>query len=78
ADIFEALTAWDRPYKKAKKLGEALRIMASMAKEGHVDPDLFNLFLTSGIYRAYAERFLHQEQLDAVDPQEFLLPVGTE
>ncbi|MBF0152643.1 MAG: HD domain-containing protein, partial [Magnetococcales bacterium] len=74
ADIFEALTACDRPYKKAKKLGEALKIMSLMAKEGQVDPELFNLFLTSGVYRTYAEKFLTAEQLDMTDPNEFLLP----
>jgi HD-GYP domain-containing protein (c-di-GMP phosphodiesterase class II)/HAMP domain-containing protein len=67
ADIFEALTAGDRPYKKAKTLSEAIKIMGFMRKDQHVDPELFELFLTSGVYREYAERFLAPEQLDAVD-----------
>ncbi|HEX4940001.1 MAG TPA: HD domain-containing phosphohydrolase, partial [Candidatus Kapabacteria bacterium] len=67
ADIFEALTAGDRPYKAAKTLSESLRIMQRMAKEKHIDPDLFHLFIQSGVYRAYAERFLTQEQMDGVD-----------
>ena len=67
ADIFEALTAGDRPYKKAKTLSEAIKIMGFMRKDQHVDPELFELFLTSGVYREYAERFLAPEQIDAVD-----------
>lgn len=67
ADIFEALTASDRPYKKAKSLSESLRIMASMRDHRHIDPDLFALFLTSGAYRTYAETYLKPEQIDQVD-----------
>jgi HD-GYP domain-containing protein (c-di-GMP phosphodiesterase class II)/HAMP domain-containing protein len=66
ADIFEALTASDRPYKKAKKLSEAIRIMHFMKQDGHIDPDLFELFLTSGVYLEYARRFLDTEQIDEV------------
>jgi HD-GYP domain-containing protein (c-di-GMP phosphodiesterase class II) len=67
ADIFEALTAADRPYKKAKTLSESIKIMGFMRKDQHVDPDLFDLFLTSGAYREYAARFLAAEQIDEVD-----------
>ena len=67
ADIFEALTAADRPYKKAKTLSESIKIMGSMRKDQHVDPELFDLFLTSGVYREYAQRFLSAEQIDKVD-----------
>lgn len=67
ADIFEALTAIDRPYKKGKLLSETVAIMHGMKKAHHIDPDLFDLFLTSGVYRAYAERFMRPEQIDAVD-----------
>jgi len=67
ADIFEALTAADRPYKKGKTLSEAIAVMQRMRKDGHIDPDLFELFLTSGVYRAYAERFLRPSQIDDVD-----------
>jgi hypothetical protein len=67
ADIFEALTASDRPYKKAKTLSEALKILSFFKKDKHIDPDLFDLFVTSGIWRDYAVRFLKPEQLDEVD-----------
>jgi HD-GYP domain-containing protein (c-di-GMP phosphodiesterase class II) len=67
ADIFEALTARDRPYKKGKTLSEAIRIMAQMRRENHIDGELFELFLTSGVYRSYAERFLHPSQIDEVN-----------
>lgn len=67
ADIFEALTAADRPYKMPKTLSESLAIMKRMAAEQHIDPQLFRLFVRSGVYRTYAERFLRQEQIDAVD-----------
>ena len=67
ADVFEALTAEDRPYKKGKTLAEALRIMVLMRDEGHIDPELFALFVEAGVYRRYAERFLSPEQIDAVD-----------
>ena len=67
ADVFEALTAVDRPYKKGKTLSEALAIMARMRREHHIDPDLFELFLTAGIHRRYAERYLSREQIDDVD-----------
>ncbi|GEO81835.1 HD domain-containing phosphohydrolase [Pararhodospirillum oryzae] len=67
ADVFEALTAGDRPYKKAKPLSEALAIMAGMVSRRHLDPDLFDLLLTSGVYRVYAEMYLTAEQRDPVD-----------
>jgi len=67
ADIFEALTASDRPYKKMKTLSESLQIMSYMVKEGHLDAEVFALFLKSGIYRIYAEKYLKPEQIDKVD-----------
>ena len=72
ADIFEALTASDRPYKKAKTLSEAIRIMSFMRNDNHIDDELFELFLTSGIYRQYGEQFLDPAQLDDVDINEFI------
>ncbi len=72
ADIFEALTASDRPYKRAKRLSEAVGIMGNMVKQGHIDPDLFRLFLEKGIYREYGRRFLQPEQLDEVDISDYL------
>lgn len=67
ADVFEALTASDRPYKPAKTLSESIKIMGFMKKDQHIDPELFDLFLTSGVYKEYAERYLLPEQLDEVD-----------
>ncbi len=67
ADIFEALTASDRPYKKAKTLSESIGILFLFKKNGHIDADLFDLFLTTGAYREYGERFLLPEQVDEVD-----------
>jgi len=72
ADIFEALTASDRPYKKAKKLSEAIRIMSFMKKDRHIDPDLFDLFLSSGAWLEYGRRYLQPEQIDEVDIYEYL------
>ena len=76
ADIFEALTAADRPYKKAKTLSEALGIMATMCRDAHIDPELFELFINAGIYKQYAERFLDPQQIDTVDPSSLLLKAG--
>jgi hypothetical protein len=67
ADIFEALTAKDRPYKPGMKLSQAMRIMANFKQGGHIDPELFDVFLKKGVYRRYAEQFLDGSQLDAVD-----------
>lgn len=72
ADIFEALTAVDRPYKKGKTLSEAIRIMSFMKKDQHIDPELFDLFLRSGTYQEYAERFMKPEQIDTVDVAAYL------
>ncbi|WP_423185258.1 HD domain-containing phosphohydrolase [Alishewanella sp. d11] len=72
ADIFEALTAADRPYKKAKTLSEAIKIMSFMQKEQHIDGELFRLFLTSGVYKDYAEKFLHPSQIDEVSIADYL------
>lgn len=67
ADIFEALTATDRPYKKPKSLSEALRIMSFMRNDNHIDPDLFDLFLRSGVWKHYADVYMLPDQIDAVD-----------
>jgi HD-GYP domain-containing protein (c-di-GMP phosphodiesterase class II) len=67
ADIFEALTAADRPYKKAKPLSEAVRILANMAKNNEIDKDLLDFLLDSGLYREYGEMFLPKKLLDNVD-----------
>ena len=67
ADIFEALTAKDRPYKKGKTLSESLEILGRMRLNNHVDPDLFDIFVRRKVYRRYAEMFLDPEQIDQVD-----------
>jgi HD-GYP domain-containing protein (c-di-GMP phosphodiesterase class II) len=67
ADIFEALTAKDRPYKKGKTLSESLEILGRMRLNHHVDPDLFDIFIRRKVYLRYAEMFLDREQIDVVD-----------
>lgn len=67
ADIFEALTASDRPYKPPKTLSEALTIMAQMVHEQHIDAEVFRFFLRSGVWCNYAQRFLPTTQCDSVD-----------
>jgi HD-GYP domain-containing protein (c-di-GMP phosphodiesterase class II) len=67
ADIFEALTAKDRPYKKGKTLSESLEILGRMKLGQHIDPDLFDVFVRRKVYRRYAEMFLDKEQIDEVD-----------
>jgi HD-GYP domain-containing protein (c-di-GMP phosphodiesterase class II) len=67
ADIFEALTAKDRPYKKGKTLSESLEILGRMKENHHVDPDLFDIFVRQKVYQRYAEMFLDPEQIDPVD-----------
>jgi HD-GYP domain-containing protein (c-di-GMP phosphodiesterase class II) len=72
ADIFEALTAADRPYKLPKKLSESIKIMSYMVKDRHIDPEVFKLFLESGVYNEYAEKFLQPSQMDAVEARQYL------
>ncbi len=72
ADIFEALTASDRPYKKPKKLSDAIRVMSFFKKDQHIDGDLFDLFLRSGIYLEYAREYLDPAQIDEVDIESYL------
>ena len=67
ADIFEALTAKDRPYKKGKTLTESLHILGKFRQNGHIDPDLFDIFVRERVYLRYAKEFLDPEQIDAVD-----------
>ncbi|MBK9442188.1 MAG: GAF domain-containing protein [Comamonadaceae bacterium] len=66
ADIFEALTASDRPYKPSMKLSQAMDIMNMLKRGGHIDPDLFDVFVKTEVYRRYGEQFLSPEQLDEV------------
>ncbi|MFO7666278.1 MAG: response regulator [Desulfobacterales bacterium] len=72
ADVFEALTASDRPYKKTKTLSESINVLSFLKKEKHIDPALFDLLLTSGVYKRYAEKYLLQEQIDEVDISKFV------
>jgi response regulator RpfG family c-di-GMP phosphodiesterase len=67
ADIFEALTAIDRPYKEGKTLTESLTILGKFKENGHIDPDLFDVFIREKVYLAYAKQFLRPEQIDEVD-----------
>ncbi|WP_339485997.1 HD domain-containing phosphohydrolase [Pseudomonas sp. EL_65y_Pfl2_R95] len=72
ADVFEALTARDRPYKPSKTLSQALHIMRGMCEGGHLDPEIFSIFVRSGACLQYAEQFLHSDQMDADDLAIFL------
>ncbi|WP_041420996.1 HD family phosphohydrolase [Sideroxydans lithotrophicus] len=67
ADIFEALTAKDRPYKEGKTLTESLSILGKFKENGHIDPDLFDVFIREKVYLTYAQQFLKPEQIDMVD-----------
>jgi len=72
ADVFEALTATDRPYKKPKKLSEAMKIIGQFKKNNHLDPDIVDFFVTSKTYRKFAEMFLDEAQMDEVDEEAIL------
>lgn len=64
ADIFEALTAQDRPYKPPKPLTEVIKIMNDMKNSGHIDPDVYDIFINEKVYLAYAKQYLKPEQID--------------
>jgi HD-GYP domain-containing protein (c-di-GMP phosphodiesterase class II) len=72
ADVFEALTAADRPYKPSLTLSEAVAILYNMVEEGHLDRDGFELFLREGVYLDYARRFLTPGQVDTVPVERYL------
>ena len=72
ADIFEALTAHDRPYKPGMKISKALEIMVRFKKNGHIDPDLFDVFMREGVYKRYANQFLDANQVDIVSVDHLL------
>ena len=78
ADIFEALTASDRPYKQGMTLSRSLDILANFARNGHIDPDLFDVFVRRGVYRRYGEKFLSAGQLDDVDEAAVLAKASQE
>jgi HD-GYP domain-containing protein (c-di-GMP phosphodiesterase class II) len=70
ADVFEALTARDRPYKDRYTLMQALRILGFMKQNGHIDPEIFDIFISKKVYLRYAEKYLHHDQIDEVNPSE--------
>ena len=72
ADVFEALTASDRPYKKAKKLSETMEIIGQMKKSNHLDPTMVDFLITSKVYLTYAHAYLRPELIDAVDDAKIL------
>lgn len=82
ADVFEALTAQDRPYKRGLSLSESMTIMGKMKEDNHLDPDLFDVFVRSGVYKKYGERYLPPHLIDtvneaallAIKPRAFSLP----
>ena len=76
ADIFEALTARDRPYKDGMKLSQAVSILSKFAQNGHIDPDLFEIFIRERIYEKYANEFLDPKQIDEVDAQAALASIS--
>ncbi|MBE2293961.1 MAG: GAF domain-containing protein [Phycisphaerales bacterium] len=67
ADVFEALTARDRPYKSGKPLSEVLNILGQMVRDHQIDPDLFDVFVREGVWLDYARQYLQPEQIDKVD-----------
>ena len=72
ADIFEALTAADRPYKDGKKLSQAMRIMGFMKDDYHIDKDLFEIFVQEGVYKKYSDKYVEKNQIDSVDESKIL------
>ena len=69
ADIYEALTAPDRPYKDGKKISDAMRIMGFMKNDYHIDEDLFEIFVKTGVFKKYADKFVAKNQIDEVDEE---------
>lgn len=67
ADIFEALTAKDRPYKVGKTLSESLQILGGFRQRDHIDPDLFDVFIRKKVYLQYARSCMDPAQIDEVD-----------
>lgn len=72
ADIFEALTAADRPYKDGKKLSQAMRIMGFMKDDYHIDKDLFEIFVQEGVYKKYSDKYVEKNQIDSVNESKIL------
>ena len=72
ADVFEALTASDRPYKSSKTISESVKILHNMVKKEHLDKNIFEIFLKKGIYKEYAKKYLNKEQIDEINLDEFI------
>ena len=72
ADVFEGLTAPDRPYKEGYKLSKALTILKYMVDDGEIDKDLFNLFITKKLYLKYANELIDSNQIDTINEKDFL------
>lgn len=72
ADVFEALTSNERPYKKGKKLSETIEILSKMAKNKEIDADIFKLFLEKKVYKRYADEFLKEDQNDEIDIYKYI------
>lgn len=78
ADIFEALTASDRPYKEGKTLSQALNILHFMSKDKHIDKNLFELFIETRVYLKYAEKYMASDKIDKVDTHKYIDGEGSE
>ncbi len=76
ADIFEALTSDDRPYKKPNTLSQSMTIMSKMRDNHHIDAELFDLFVENGVYKEYAIKYLDEAQIDNIQPEAFLSEKG--
>ena len=64
ADIFDALIAKDRPYKKPMNLSKVMKIMGFMQKDKHIDQDIYDLFIKSGIYYHHAKKEMDPNLID--------------
>ena len=73
ADVFEGLTAPDRPYKEGYKLSKAMNILKYMTLDNELDKDIFNLFIRQKIYLKYAEENINPSQIDKINEKELLI-----
>ena len=73
ADVFEGLTAPDRPYKEGYKLSKAMSILKDMAFCDEIDKDLFNLFIKQKVYLKYAKKSINSSQIDDIDEKKLLI-----
>ena len=73
ADVFEGLTAPDRPYKKGYKLSKAMRILRGMTLDNEIDKNIFNLFIEKKLYLKYAEEYINSSQIDEIKAKDFIV-----